>query len=183
MHTDSSGHSHDHSHNHDHDHDHPHDHSHGGHEHSRGHEQQAHALEQQLNEMVQQGRVLEAYMNDIMNRQAAVGKMLEEARVASATIQGISADSDSETLMPVGIGVYVKTSVPAAKKLLVSLGNSGVTLEKSRDDALNYVEARIKEYEVAMRQLEGQRQQIAMQMEQVQEQVNMMLRAAQSRQG
>ncbi|MEO9362572.1 MAG: prefoldin subunit alpha, partial [Nitrososphaera sp.] len=123
MHTDSSGHSHDHP--HDHDHDHPHDHSHG-------HEQQAHAIEQQLNEMVQQGRVLEAYMNDIMTRQAAVGKMLEEARIASATIQGISADSDSETLMPVGIGVYVKTSVPPAKKLLVSLG-SGVTIEKSRD--------------------------------------------------
>jgi prefoldin alpha subunit len=139
-------------------------------------------LEQQLNEMVQQGRVLEAYMNDVMNRQAAVGRMLEEARIASATIQGISAETESETLMPVGIGVYVKTSVPAAKKLLVSLG-SGVTIEKSRDDALNYVEARIKEYEVAMRQLEAQRQQIAMQMEQVQQQVNMMLQAAQSRQG
>jgi prefoldin alpha subunit len=132
--------------------------------------------------MVQQGRVLEAYMNDVMSRQAAVGRMLEEARIASATIQGISADADSEAFMPVGIGVYVKTSVPAAKKLLVSLG-SGVTVEKSRDDALNYVEVRIKEYEVAMRQLEGQRQQIAMQMEQVQEQVNMMLRTAQPRQG
>lgn len=177
MHTDdSSGHSHDHSHhNHDHGHDHPHEHPRGGHEHAQ-------ALEQQLNEMVQQGRVLEAYMNDVMNRQAAVGRMLEEARIASATIQGISADADSDALMPVGIGVYVKTSVPAAKKLLVSLG-SGVTIEKGRDDALNYVEARIKEYEVAMRQLEGQRQQIAMQMEQVQQQVNVMLQAAQSRQG
>lgn len=172
MHTDSSGHSHDHP--HDHDHDHPHDHSH---EHS-----QQNALEQQLNQMVQQGRVLESYMNDVMSRQAAVRGMLEEARIASATIQGISADSDSETLMPVGVGIYVKTTVPAAKKVLVSLG-SGVTIEKNRDDALNYVEARIKEFEVAMRQLEGQRQQVAMQMEQVQEQVNMMLRAAQSQQG
>jgi prefoldin alpha subunit len=170
MHTDSSGHS------HDHDHDHPHDHSH---EHSHSHE---HALEQQLNEMVQQGRVLESYMNDIISRQASVRSMLEEARIASATIQGISADSDSETLMPVGVGIYVKTNVPAAKKVLVSLG-SGVTIEKSRDDALNYVEARIKEYEVAIRQLEGQRQQVAMQMEQVQQQVNMMLQGAQSQQG
>jgi prefoldin alpha subunit len=133
--------------------------------------------------MVQQGRVLESYMNDVMSRQATVRNLLEEARIASATIQGISADAASDTLMPVGVGIYVKTTVPAAKKVLVSLGSSGVTIEKSRDDALNYVEARIKEFEVAMRQLEGQRQQIAMQMEQVQEQVNMMLRAAQSRQG
>ncbi|HVX02478.1 MAG TPA: prefoldin subunit alpha [Nitrososphaera sp.] len=171
-------HSHDHTH---HDHDHSHDHSHGS-GHPSSSPEQAHALEQQLNEMVQQGRVLEAYMNDVLNRQAAVGRMLEEARIASATIQGISADADSEALMPVGIGVYVKTNVPAAKKLLVSLG-SGVTIEKGRDDALNYVEARIKEYEVAMRQLEGQRQQLATQMEQVQQQVNMVLRAAQSREG
>ena len=170
MHTDSSGHSHDHP--HDHDHDHPHDHSHS----------HDHALEQQLNEMVQQGRVLEAYMNDITSRQAAVRNLLEEARIASATMQGISADADSETLMPVGVGIYIKTNVPAAKKVLVSLG-SGVTIEKSRDDALNYVEERIKEYEVAIRQLEGQRQQIAMQMEQMQQQMNMMLRSAQSHQG
>jgi prefoldin alpha subunit len=177
MHIDeSSSHSHNHS---DHNHDHPHDHSSGGLGHSR---EQAQVLEQQLNEMVQQGRVLEAYMNDIMNRQAAVGRMLEEARIASTTIQGLSADADSETLMPVGIGVYIKTNVPPAKKLLVNLG-SGVTVEKNRDDALNYVEVRIKEYEVAMRQLEGQRQQIAMQMAQIQEQVNSMLRAAQTRQG
>lgn len=177
MHIDeSSGHSHNHS---DHNHDHSHDHSSSGLGHSH---EQARALEQQLNEMVQQGRVLEAYMNDIMNRQAAVGRMLEEARIASATIQGISADTDSEALMPVGIGVYIKTNVPPAKKLLVSLG-SGVTVEKNRDDTLNFVEVRIKEYEVAMRQLETQRQQIAMQMAQIQEQVNTMLSAAQTRQG
>jgi prefoldin alpha subunit len=176
MQNDSSGHSHDHSHSHDHDHsnDHPHSHMH---ENEHG---DALAMEQQLNEMVQQGRILEAYMNDVMSRQAAVSKMFEEARFASATIQGISADTDSEALMPIGMGVYVKTNVPAAKKLLVSLG-SGVTVEKTREDALNYVESRIKEYEVAMRQLESQRQQISVRMEQVQQQVNAMLHAAQSR--
>jgi prefoldin alpha subunit len=132
--------------------------------------------------MVQQGRVLEAYMNDVMSRQAAVGRMLDDARIASATIQGLNAEAESEALVPVGVGIYIKTNVPAPKKLLVSLG-SGVTVEKSRDDALNYVEARIKEYEVAMRQLDIQRQQIAMQLEQVQQQVNLMIRSAQSRSG
>jgi prefoldin alpha subunit len=134
--------------------------------------------EQQLNEMAQQSRMLEAYMNDVTNRQAAVARLLEEARIASATIQGVSADSESETLMPVGIGVYVKTTVPPVKKLVVNLG-SGVAIEKSRDDALNFVESRIKEYEVAMRQLEGQRQEIAMRMEQMQQKINMMIRSAQ----
>lgn len=141
-------------------------------------QQQLAAIEQRINEMVQQSRVLEAYMNDIMTRQVTVSKLMEEARLASTTIQNITSDSEVESLMPVGIGVYVKTTVPPIKKLLVNLGAS-VAVEKNREDTLNYVEARIKEYEVAARQLEAQRQEIAMRMDQIQAQVNQMIRAAQ----
>ncbi len=144
-------------------------------------QQQLAAIEQRINEMVQQSRVLEAYMNDIVTRQLTVTRLMEEARLASTTIQNISSESEVESLMPVGIGVYVKTNVPPIKKLLVSMG-AGVAVEKSRDDALNYVEARIKEYEVAARQLEAQRQDIEMRMEQLQAQVNKMVRTAQSQQ-
>jgi prefoldin alpha subunit len=141
-------------------------------------QQQLAAIEQRINEMVQQSRVLEAYMNDIMTRQVTVSKLMEEARLASTTIQNIKSDSEVESLMPVGIGVYVKTTVPPIKNLLVNLG-VGVAVEKNREDTLNYVEARIKEYEVAARQLEAQRQEIAMRMDQIQAQVNQMIRAAQ----
>jgi prefoldin alpha subunit len=141
-------------------------------------QQQLAAIEQRINEMVQQSRVLEAYMNDIMTRQVTVSKLMEEARLASTTIQNIKSDSEVESLMPVGIGVYVKTTVPPIKKLLVNLG-AGVAVEKNREDTLNYVEARIKEFEVAARQLEAQRQEIAMRMDQIQAQVNQMMRAAQ----
>jgi prefoldin alpha subunit len=137
------------------------------------------AIEQRVTEMVQQSRVLEAYMNDVMTRQITVSRLMEEARLASTTIQNVSSDSDLESLMPVGIGVYVKTNVPPIKKLLVNLG-AGVAIEKNKDDALNYVEARIKEFEVAGRQLEVQRQEIAARMGQIQEQVNQMLRTAQA---
>jgi prefoldin alpha subunit len=141
-------------------------------------QQQLAAIEQRINEMVQQSRVLEAYMNDIMTRQVTVSKLMEEARLASTTIQNITSDSEVESLMPVGIGVYVKTTVPPIKKLLVNLG-AGVAVEKNREGTLNYVEARIKEYEVAARQLEAQRQEVAMRMDQIQAQVNQMIRAAQ----
>jgi len=143
-------------------------------------QQELGGMEQRINEMVQQSRILEAYMNDVMSRQLTVTKLMEEARLASTTVQSISSDSDVESLMPIGIGVYVKTTVPPIKKLLVNLG-AGVALEKSRDDALNYVEARIKEYEVAARQLEAQRQEIAMRMEQMQAAINQMIRTAQAR--
>jgi prefoldin alpha subunit len=144
-------------------------------------QQELAAIEQRINELVQQSRILEAYMNDIMTRQLTVNKVMEEARLASTTIQNINSESDVESLMPIGIGVYVKTRVPPIKKLLVNL-DAGVAIEKSREDALNYVEARIKEFEVASRQLEAQRQEIAMRINQLQSQINQMIQAAQQQQ-
>lgn len=141
-------------------------------------QQEMAAVEQRINEMVQQSRMFEAYMNDVMTRQVGVTRLMEEARLASTTIQNITSESEVESLMPVGSGVYVKTMVPPIKKLMVNLG-AGVAVEKSREDALNYVESRIKEYEVAARQLEAQRQELAMRMDQLQSQINQMIRAAQ----
>lgn len=141
-------------------------------------QQELAAMEQRINELVQQSRILEAYMNDIMTRQVTVSKLMEEAHLASNTIQNITSESDVESLMPIGIGVYVKTTVPPIKKLLINL-DAGVAIEKSREDALNYVETRIKEYEVAARQLEAQRQEIAMRIDQLQSQINQMIQAAQ----
>ncbi|HEV3433737.1 MAG TPA: prefoldin subunit alpha [Nitrososphaera sp.] len=141
-------------------------------------QQELAAIEQRINELVQQSRILEAYMNDVMTRQVTISKLLEEAHLASNTIQTITAESDVESLMPIGIGVYVKTVVPPVKKLLINL-DAGVALEKSREDALNYVESRIKEYEVAARQLEAQRQEITMRINQLQSQINQMIQAAQ----
>jgi prefoldin alpha subunit len=141
-------------------------------------QQELAAMEQRINELVQQTRILEAYMNDVMTRQVTVSKLMEEAHLASSTIQNITSESDVESLMPIGIGVYVKTTVPPIKKLLINL-DAGVAIEKSKEDALNYVETRIKEYEVAARQLEAQRQEIAMRINQLQSQINQMIQAAQ----
>jgi prefoldin alpha subunit len=141
-------------------------------------QQELAAIEQRINELVQQSRILEAYMNDIMTRQVTLSRLMEEAHLASNTIQTITSESDVESLMPIGIGVYVKTLVPPIKKLLINL-DAGVAIEKSREDALNYVETRIKEYEVAARQFEAQRQEITMRINQLQSQINQMVQAAQ----
>jgi len=132
------------------------------------------AIEQKINEMVQQSRILEAYMNETITREATVTRLIGEARLASSAIQNVTGESELESLMPVGIGVYIRALVPPVKKLLVNVG-AGVTIEKSREDTVNYIESRIKEFEVALRQLAVQKQQIEMRMEQIQGQVNQML--------
>ena len=136
--------------------------------------QQQAAADQKITEMVQQSRILEAYMNDTITREATVTKLVEEARLASSAVQNITDESEVESLMPVGIGVYVRALVPPVKKLLVNVG-AGVIIEKSREDTVNYIESRIKEFGVALSQLSSQKQQIEMRMEQIQKQVNQML--------
>jgi prefoldin alpha subunit len=137
-------------------------------------QQQAASIEQKINELVQQSRVLEAYMNDNISREATVTRLLEEARLASNAIQNVPTDSEVESFMPVGIGVYIKALVPPVKKLLINIG-ADVTIEKNKEDAINYIESKIKEFEVAIRQLVSQKEQISMRMEQIQRQVNQML--------
>ena len=68
----------------------------------------------------------------------------------------------------------MKALIPPVDKLLVNVG-AGVTVEKSRQDAVNYIESRIKEFEVASRQLAEQKNQIELRMTQIQEQLNQML--------
>lgn len=137
-------------------------------------QQQAASIEQKINELVQQSRVLEAYMNDNISREATVTRLLEEARLASNAIQNVPTDSEVESFMPVGIGVYIKALVPPVKKLLINIG-ADITIEKNKEDAINYIESKIKEFEVAIRQLVSQKEQISMRMEQIQRQVNQML--------
>jgi len=131
-------------------------------------------IEQKINEMVEQSRILESYMNDIMTREAAVTRLMGEARLASTAVQKIVDEKEVESLTPVGIGVYIKTLVPPIKKLLINVG-AGVTIEKTKEDTVNYVEAKIKEFELGLRELLNQKQQLAIRMEQIQAQINQML--------
>jgi prefoldin alpha subunit len=113
-------------------------------------------------------------MNDIITREAAVTRLMGEARLASAAVQKIVDEKEVESLTPVGIGVYIKTLIPPIKKLLINVG-AGVTIEKTKEDTVNYVEAKIKEFELGLRELLNQKQQIAIRMEQIQAQINQML--------
>ena len=83
-------------------------------------------------------------------------------------------EKEVESLTPVGIGAYIKTLIPPIKKLLINVG-AGVTIEKTKEDTVNYVEAKIKELELGLRELLNQKQQLAIRMEQIQAQINQML--------
>lgn len=144
---------------------------------SKANTPQKSAIEQRINELVQHSRTLELYLNEVLEREATVTRLIEEARLASYALQNISVDKENEALMPIGVGVYLKTNIPSIDKLLVNVG-AGVTVEKTREDTLHYIESRIKEFEIGLNQLGDQKKQITSQLEQIQQQVNSMLHQA-----
>jgi prefoldin alpha subunit len=129
------------------------------------------STEQEISEMLQQSKILEAYMNDILTKESTVTRLLTEAHLASEAIQELSSTNQEESLVPIGIGIYLKASVPQVRNLFVNVG-SGVTIEKSKENTKNYVESKIKEFELALKQLQSQKEQIAIRMNQLQNEVN-----------
>jgi prefoldin alpha subunit len=138
--------------------------------------------EEKLQVLVTQMKMIESYLNDILSREATVGRLIEEGRSAIDAIRNMSGTDDVQALMPIGIGVYMQASVVPVGKLLLSIG-SGVAVEKSRDDAINYIESRIKELEVALRSMSSQKQDLAMKMEQARAEANVMIQKMHKKSG
>ena len=136
--------------------------------------------EEQAQALMQQMQALEAYMSDILQKEDAVIKLLHEATGAIETMKALG-DTQLETLVPVGMGAYVKATIQPNEKLLVSIG-AGASLEQDKNSAINYVEERIKELEIVLQQLSAQKHEVAARLEQGQQQMNRILQASQSKQ-
>ena len=136
--------------------------------------------EEQAQALMQQMQALEAYMSDLLQKEDAVIKLLHEAAGSIESMKALG-DTQLETLVPVGMGAYVKATIQPNEKLLVSIG-AGASLEQDKNSAINYVEERIKELEIVLQQLSGQKHEVAARLEQGQQQMNRILQASQSKQ-
>jgi prefoldin alpha subunit len=135
--------------------------------------------EEQAQALLQQLQTLEAFMTDLMQREEAVIRLLQEATNAVESMKALSGDTEYETLFPVGLGAYIKAKVHPNQKAIVNIG-SGAAVEQDRDSAINYMEYRIKELEVALQQLAGQRQEVALRLEQGQQEMNKLIQSSRS---
>jgi prefoldin alpha subunit len=132
---------------------------------------QGNMTEHSINEMIQESKLLESYYNDIISKESLLHRLLEESTNSFEALKNLSLDSDTLSLVPLGIGVYVKSAISPINKVLVNVG-AGVIIEKNKDDAVNFIEHRIKEFETAAKQLSTQKQQISYRMMEIQNTVN-----------
>ncbi len=133
--------------------------------------------EEQAQALMQQLQALEGYLADVLQREESVMRLLQEASSAIESIKSIGGDAASETLVPVGMGAYVKAKIEPNQKVVVHVG-AGTSIEQDRDSAINYVESRIKELEIVLQQLAAQRQEVSLRLEQGQQEMNKLIQSS-----
>ena len=136
--------------------------------------------EEQAQQLLYQMQMLEGYLSELSQKEATIVSVIREASSAIQSLQIIDNKTDNETLVPVGLGTFVKTKVIPNEKLILNIG-AGIAIEKDKDSAINFLELRLKEMQVALQETSNQKQQISASLEQGKQQMEQMLAASRSK--
>jgi len=134
--------------------------------------------EEQAEQLMQQMQMLETYFSDLSQREGTFVNILRETTAAIESIKSLSEKPETETLVPIGMGTYIPTKISSTQKIVMNIG-AGIAVEKDFPSAINYLEARIKEIEIALQDTAVKKQDAAQRLEQGKAQVNQMMQAMQ----
>ncbi|QMU54428.1 MAG: prefoldin subunit alpha [Nitrosopumilus sp.] len=133
--------------------------------------------EAQAEQLMQQMQMLETYFSDLSQREGTFLNILREATASIESIKSIGQKPESETLVPIGMGTYIPTKISANTKIVINIG-AGIAVEKDFPSAINYLEARIKEVEIALQDTAAKKQDAAGRLEQGKTQINQLMQTA-----
>jgi len=127
--------------------------------------------EEQAQQLMYQMQMLENYFTELTRKEESLYGMLRESTLAIESIKSLGEKPELITLVPLGMGSFVKAKIQSNEKLILNLG-AGTAIEKDKDSAVNFLEARIKELEVAIKDTSTQKQQVVANLEQGKQQFN-----------
>ncbi len=130
--------------------------------------------EEKAQQLMQHMQMLENYFTELSQRESTLYGILKEASAAIESIKSLSQKSDSEALVSMGMGTFAKAKISASDKLVLNIG-AGISIEKDSASAINFLEARIKEIEVAIQDTSAKKYQAASQLEQGKHQINQLI--------
>ena len=133
--------------------------------------------EEQAEQLMQQMQMLETYFSDLSQREGTFLNIMREAVASIESIKSLNQKPESETLVPIGMGTYVQTKILSNTKIVMNIG-AGIAVEKDFTSAINYLEARIKEVEVALKDTVAKKQDAAGRLEQGKAQINQLMQSA-----
>ena len=130
--------------------------------------------EEQAQQLMQQMQMLETYFADLSQREGTLLSVLREAVSAIESIKSLRQKPNSDTLLPIGMGSYVQTKISSNDKIVLNIG-AGIAVEKTYDSTINYLEARIKEIEIALQDTSARKQDAVARLEQGKDQMNQLM--------
>ena len=136
--------------------------------------------EDKTQQLLYQMQMLEGYFSELIQKEQAIISVIREASSAVVSLKAIDNKTDSETLVPMGLGTFVKTKLIPNQKLILNVG-AGIAIEKDQNYAINFLESRLKEFQVALQDIDGQKQQVSASLEQGKQQMNQLLAASRSK--
>ena len=136
--------------------------------------------EEQAQQLLYQMQMMEGYLSELSQKETTIVSVIREASSAIQSLKTIDTKTDNETLVPVGLGTFLKTKVVPNEKLILNIG-AGIAIEKDKDSAINFLELRLKEMQVALQETSNQKQQISASLEQGKQQMEQMLAASRSK--
>ena len=112
--------------------------------------------EDQLSRLIMEIQFLERTFEELQSRIGLVNASINEFRLANATLQGMQMETaDTQILVHIGAGSYVKAKIADTQKLIMSIG-ADVAAEKSVDAAKESLDLRLQEFEKVRESLEQQ---------------------------
>jgi prefoldin alpha subunit len=132
--------------------------------------------EAKAEQLMQQMQMLETYFSDLSQREGTFLNILREATASIESIKSLGQQPESETLVPIGMGTYIPTKISSSAKIVINIG-AGIAVEKDFPSAINYLEARIKEVEIALQDTAAKKQDAAGRLEQGKAQVNQLMQS------
>jgi prefoldin alpha subunit len=110
---------------------------------------QAPNLDDQMRQMLVEIRYLESSARVLQSRLDIVTAALSETLTAISTLEGTKGRSvDTETLLPIGSGSFVKAKLADAQNIIIGVG-AGVCIEKTLEDSMKDLRVRSSELEKA----------------------------------
>lgn len=133
--------------------------------------------EEQAQQLLYQLQMLEGYVGDLAHRENTLVTVLQEAISATESLKELKTKPDVSSLVPVGLGTFVKSKISSNDKVVLNIG-AGVAVEKDTDSAINYLEARIKEIEVALQDASAKKRDAEARLEHGKQQINQMMQSS-----
>ncbi len=127
--------------------------------------------EEKAQQLMHQMQMLESYFTELSQRENSLLNVFNEATYAIESIKGIGKKSESDTLIPIGMGTFIKTKISSGEKIVLNVG-AGVAIEKDKDSAINFLESRIKEIQVALQDTATNKQDVASKLQQGKAEMN-----------